>query len=630
MQIMNREVVLPMFLEPAYRLIKLIGNSEFTQTFIAVDEKDYPFVGCIVQKIKLRSSQDGCLAPSRSGILDASHNGGYLDKQITEKISLLQQLEKYPVFPKLLGFHYEENYVYLIFEYAEGKNLNKLLSEQGKLTEVQVWQLLTDILPAIDLLHSYNLIHCDIKPSNIIYNPHSPQQKFTLVDFASACIFNKNHLSVENNLVKGNPEYIAPEQLNNPPIFNSDIYSLGVTCIYLLTQVSPFYLFDSANNQWVWRDYLQTKISERLANILDKLIHKDINYRFQSAKDVMEVMGISSASIKSSLKLKSHTQNNEYPKLASLYTLTSTTSLASEVNTVAIHPHNHIIASGHTNKNIYLWDLQRKQFLQSISGHSQAIGSVAFSPDGKILASASNDKTIKFWDTNNYQEIITLIGHTKAVKSVVFSPDTKYLASGSWDKTVKIWDVETGKDIYTLTGHKQQVSAVTFSPDGLYVASASFDKTVCIWKLEQVLSNKSQIHHNPDSILSGHTWAVLTVAFSPNGEILATGSDDNTIKLWEVKTGQEIATLSGHSWSVTGLIFDLTGEFLISSSKDKTIKIWRVSNQEEIITLCQHEDSVTAITANFITNFNTQFDIRIIVSGSQDKTIKICEIEFGN
>jgi WD40 repeat protein len=612
MQIINCEVVLPMFLEPAYRLIQLISNGEFTQTFIAVDEGEYPFLACIIQKI---------LLPSK--------NGGILDNQITEKIKLLQQLEKYCLYPKLLNFHYEENYVYLIFEYVEGKNLNKLLSEQGKLNEIQVWQVLTDVLPVLELLHSYNLIHCDINPANIIYNPNSPQQKFVLVDFASAIIFDKTHLSINSrHVITGNPEYIAPEQLNNQQIFSSDLYSLGVTCIYLLTQVSPFYLFDSANNQWVWRDYLQTQISEGFAKILDKLINKDINYRFQSAKDVMETMGINYTRIKSNLKLKSQIQNNEYPKLASLQTLTSNTNLASEVNTVAIHPHNHILASGHANKNIYLWDLKTQEFLKTISGHLQAVESVSFSQNGKIFASASNDKTIKLWDTNNYQEIITLFGHTKAIKSVIFSPDNQYLASGSWDKTVKIWDVAdaaTAKEVCTLVGHKQQINAVAFSPDGLYLASASFDKTVCIWKLPQNLSTESQTKHNPDCILSGHTWAVLTVAFSPNGEILATGSDDNTIKLWEIKTGREIVTLSGHSWSVTGLIFDLTGEFLISSSKDKTIKMWQISNQEEIITVCEHENSVTAITIDF----DTQLDMPIIVSGSQDKTIKICRLELG-
>ncbi|MEA5573919.1 WD40 repeat domain-containing serine/threonine-protein kinase [Calothrix sp. UHCC 0171] len=605
MQIINSKVVFPMFLEPAYRLIKLIGNSEFTQTFIAVDERDYPFSACVVQKIFRRSQF--CQ-----------------NQNIDEKINLLQRLETYSLSPKLFSYHYKDDYIYLIFEYVEGKNLNQSLSVNGKLNEVQIWQLLTDILPELELLHNWNLIHCNIKPTNIIDCRNSLQQKFILVDFANIQIFDNIH-DYANNIISGSPEYLAPEQLDSYPVFSSDLYSLGVTCIYALTDVSPFYLFDSANNQWVWRDYLQTEISERLANLLDKLINKDINQRFHSAKDVMEVMGI--ASISPKLTLKSQVTNQEFPKLANLYTLTSSTSLISEVNTVAIHPNNHNLVSGHQNKNIYIWNFQSQKFLQSISGHSQAIESLAFSPDGKILASASADKTIKLWKTQNYQEIITLVGHIKAVKSVVFSPNHKYLASGSWDKTIKIWDVkdaETATEICTLTGHKQQVSSVAFSPDGLYIASGSFDRTACIWKLPPY-PTKPQNQNYPECILSGHTWAVLTVAFSPNGEILATGSDDNTIKLWEIKTGREIATLSGHSWSVTGLTFDKSGKFLISSSKDKTIKIWRVSNQEEITNLCSHEDSVTAIAYNFYSDLSPH---QLIISGSQDKTIKVWEIEL--
>ncbi|BAZ41570.1 protein kinase [Calothrix sp. NIES-4101] len=607
MQIINSEVVFPMFLEPAYRLIKLIGNSEFTQTFIAVDERDYPFSACVIQKIFRRSQF--CQ-----------------NQNIDEKINLLQQLETYSLSPKFLGYHYEDNYIYLIFEFIEGKNINQFLSGNGKLTEVQIWQILTDILPELELLHNYNLIHCNIKPTNIINSKNSRQQQFILVDFANTQIFDNIHDSA-NKIIAGSPEYLAPEQLDSYPEFSSDLYSLGVTCIYALTEISPFYLFDHANNQWVWRDYLQTKISERLANILDKLINKDINQRFHTAKDVMEVMGIASISPKLTLKLKSQVTSQEFPKLANLYTLTSSTSLISDVNTVAIHPNNHNLVSGHQNKNIYIWNLQSQEFLQSISGHSQSIESLAFSQDGKILASASADKTIKLWESQNYQEIITLLGHTKAVKSVAFSPNQKYLASGSWDKTIKIWDItdaETATEICTLTGHKQQVSAVAFSPDGLYIASGSFDRTACIWKLPPY-PTKLQNQNHPERILSGHTWAVLAVAFSPNGEILATGGDDNTIKLWEIKTGREIATLSGHSWSVTGLIFDKSGKFLISSSKDKTIKIWRVSNQQEIMNLYSHEDSITAIAYNYRSDLSPH---QLIISASQDKSIKIWELEF--
>lgn len=120
------------------------------------------------------------------------------------------------------------------------------------------------------------------------------------------------------------------------------------------------------------------------------------------------------------------------------------------------------------------------------------------------------------------------------------------------------------------------------------------------------------------STLSGHAWAVLTVAFSPDGQILATGSDDNTIKLWEVNTGQLISTLVGHSWSVVAVAFTADGETLLSASCDKTVKLWRVSTAEEIVTLSGHVDSVSAVAVSKVT--------QLIASGSRDKTIKLWQL----
>ncbi|WP_242063163.1 hypothetical protein [Nostoc sp. FACHB-892] len=118
--------------------------------------------------------------------------------------------------------------------------------------------------------------------------------------------------------------------------------------------------------------------------------------------------------------------------------------------------------------------------------------------------------------------------------------------------------------------------------------------------------------------LLGHAWAVLTVAFSPNGKILATGSDDNTIKLWEVNTGQLISTLVGHSWSVVAVAFTADGKTLLSASWDKTVKLWRVSTAEEIVTLSGHVDSVSAVAVSKVT--------QLIASGSRDKTIKLWQL----
>ncbi|MBF2064982.1 MAG: serine/threonine protein kinase [Calothrix sp. C42_A2020_038] len=587
---MSYKITLPIFLEPAYRLTKLISDGKYTQTFFAVDEGEYPFTPCIVQRIS-----------SHLSTLD----------NVEKKVQILRQLKNYTHIPKLISYVSTSEYFYLVFEYFDGINLKELLSKQT-FDENQIWKLLIDVLPILEVLHTHQLIHCDIKPENIILYKNQEITQFVIVDFAAAQIVGADNY-FGNNLISGSPEYIAPEQLNCKPVFSSDLYSLGVTCIHLLTQISPFHLFDTSNNQWVWRHYLQSPISTRLSYILDKLVNQDIKYRFQSVDEVIQAMGISRSNL--TIHLKENAQQIQAPnQISNSYTLKLNSYLTSAVNSVAMHPSAKILGSAHENKTAYIWDLETKQVLYSLRGHLQSIKSVAFSPDGKLVATGSDDKTLKLWNLDNYEQIHTL-GHKHAVKSVAFSPDSKLIASGSWDKTVKLWDIATGQEICVLTGHKLQVSAVAFSQDGSLIASASFDKTAYLWKLTQSQNNHLDctLHY----IFSSHTWAVTCVAFSPDGKILATGSDDNSIKLWDTSTGREIATLSGHSWSITALAFKFTEDVLVSASKDKTIKLWHYTEDtKEIITLSGHTDSVTCIAIT--NNSNT-----IIASGSTDKTIKL-------
>ncbi|OKH42713.1 hypothetical protein NIES2101_32545 [Calothrix sp. HK-06] len=572
----DSNVVLPIFLEPAYRLFKLISYGKYTQTFFAVNEEEYPFIPCVIQKILLPQSRN-----------------------FEHKLQILQQLSKSSQIPKLIDYHCGNDCIYLIFEHIEGINLNTLLAEQGTLSENKIWQILTDILTTLKLVHSHKLIHCDIKPENIICRNGS--QDFVLVDFAASQVAAAYYQA--SNIITGSPEYTAPELALSKPIFSSDLYSLGVTCIYLLTQVRPFDLYDTANNQWAWRHYLQTPISERLSNILDKLINQDINQRPASVDEVLMMMGISAYT--------THERKNQVP--AEHKTIHST----SEVNAVAVCLDKNIIASTHSNKDVCIWNFKTQQLLHTLQGHNKPVTSVAFSPDGQILATGSDDKTIKLWN-QDYKEIYTLVEHQHVVKSVAFHPNGEILGSGSWDKTIRLWDVTTGKEVAVLTGHKLQVSAVTFSGDG-NLASASFDKTVRLWK-----NGTDYLSYSLSNILSSHTWAVTAVAFNPDAKILATGSDDNTIKLWNVSTGEEFATLTGHSWSITALVFNSDGTLLASVSKDKTVKLWQVSNQEELTTLSGHTDSVTSVA---IANSDTQI---IIASGSKDKTIKLWELDISH
>ncbi|MEH2091333.1 serine/threonine-protein kinase [Nostoc sp.] len=587
-----------MLLQERYRLLKQIGKGGFCKTLLAVDEGQFPPIPCVVQESSPESETF---------------------KNFQQKAKQLEELGKHPQIPALLAYFQQNGHFYLVQEFIAGTNLAQVVEEEGAFNETQIWKMLEDVLPVLQLMSDRHIIHRDIKPQNIIRrSPITKKGDFVIVDFSTAKIVTEiDWLTSETSIAS--PEYSAPEQTRGKAVFASDLYSLGVTCIYLLTQIPPFDLFDIANDCWVWQQYLTTKVSDvwrqdskslRLTQILDKLLQKAVNRRFQSANEVMQAMG-----------MECKTQNFKLPNppWRCLHILTGHSGTLSSVNALAISPDGHTLVSGSDDKNIKLWDLNTQRVLASLSGHSQAVKSVTFSPDGQILATASDDKTIKLWQVETLKEICTLLGHSHAVKSVAFSPDGRILASGSWDKTVKLWDVNTGREICTITGHQLQVNSVAFSPQGQVLASASYDRTIRLWQIE---GSQREIQNRPCysllGTLSGHAWAVLTVAFSPDGQILATGSDDNTIKLWEVNTGQLICTLVGHSWSVVAVAFTADGETLLSASCDKTVKLWRVSTAEEIVTLSGHVDSVSAVAVSKVT--------QLIASGSRDKTIKLWQL----
>jgi serine/threonine protein kinase len=576
-------------LQNRYRLLQSIGKGGFCKTFLAVDEGQFPPIACVIQQFSLQ----------------------YQTRTVfIQKIQSLKELGQHRQIPTLLAHFQDQEYFYLVQELISGNNLATLLQNEGTFNETQIWQLLENVLPIIQFIHDRQTIHGDIKPENLISrSPESAKYMgdLVLVDFGVAHLVNGIDQLIGETYI-GSPEYIAPEQVRGKAVFASDLYSLGVTCIHLLTQIPPFDLFDIANNSWVWQQYLTTKVSVHLVRIIDKLLQKSVSDRFQSADQVMQAMGIANNS--------SATLPIPNPSWQCTHTLMGYSGV-SAINSLAFNPAGNILASGSDDKIIRLWDLNTKKVLSSLSGHTQAVKSVAFSPNGKILATASDDQTIKLWNLHTCQEIFTLYGHSHVVKSVAFSPDGQTIASGSWDKTIKIWDVNTGQEICTLTGHELQVSSVAFSPQGELLASGSLDRTVHLWQLPT-----KEFKNRPDytflGTFSGHAWAVLAVAFSPDGKILATGSDDNTVKLWEVNTGQVIATLSVHSWAVVAVAFSADGKTLISGSWDQTVKLWQVNTGTEIATLSAHIDSVFAVAVDPVA--------QLIASGSRDKAIKLWQL----
>ncbi|KAJ5225761.1 hypothetical protein N7468_006986 [Penicillium chermesinum] len=274
--------------------------------------------------------------------------------------------------------------------------------------------------------------------------------------------------------------------------------------------------------------------------------------------------------------------------------------------------------------------------LQTLEGHSDVVWSVAFSRDGQILASGSSDETIKLWDPATGTLKRTLEGHSDMVWSVAFSQNDQILASGSADETIKLWDPITGILKHTLEGHSEGVWSVAFSPDGQILASSSYDKTIKLWDpitgtLKHTLRGPFQrgvsiklwdpvtgiLKHT----LEGHSEDVWSVAFSPDGQILASGSDDETIKLWDPITGTLKHTLESHSKGVLSLTFSQDTQILASGSRDRTIKLWDPVTGTLKHTLEGHSDMVWSVAFSR--------DGLLLASGSYDKTIKLWDPATG-
>ena len=200
-------------------------------------------------------------------------------------------------------------------------------------------------------------------------------------------------------------------------------------------------------------------------------------------------------------------------------------------------------------------------------------------------------RNLNLFDVSTQRDPIATLDGTQFVS---FSPDGTTLATGSRTVAeVELWDIATRTNIATLKGHSDRVISVSFFPDGKILASGSEDRTVKLWDV----ATRKNI-----ATLEGHTADVNSVAFSPDGTILASGGgiswqgDLPSLLLWEISTGRNIATLEGHTASVNSVAFSPDGTMLASGSWDGTVKLWDVAKKINITTLGGYLNSVNSVT----------------------------------
>jgi|LakMenEpi03Aug12_release.lakeMendotaPanAssembly.Ray.scaffolds.fasta_scaffold25588_2 WD40 repeat protein/transcriptional regulator with XRE-family HTH domain len=260
----------------------------------------------------------------------------------------------------------------------------------------------------------------------------------------------------------------------------------------------------------------------------------------------------------------------------------------SNVLSVAFSPDGQYLAVGDNHAQVYIWRVTENRPIlhHIITGDNDWVRAVAFSPDSQWLASGGDSNVIYLREVHTGKLITSFEGHIDRIRSLSFSPNGKYLASSGDDWTIRIWDLERLQLVTVLSQHQNKVITVIFSCNGQLI-SASQDNWICIWQVGSFECVKK-------FSLSETSFLLRTVAISPDGQILATGSDDHIVRLWTLE-GEFIKDFPGHNHWLYSLAFSPDGSQLASASEDTTIRIWDVKTSECLHLLKQHKARIWSI-----------------------------------
>ncbi|NEQ76089.1 MAG: protein kinase [Okeania sp. SIO2C9] len=270
-----------LILRDRYQVIQPLGKGGFGATFLSKDTSLPGDPICVIKELRPSTTTPNVLDMAR--------------RLFEREAETLGKIGHHPQIPRLLGYFEWKKHFYLVQEYVSGSTLKQEVKKQGLLNQEQVKQFLLEILPVISYIHSQEVIHRDIKPANIIRR--SQDGHLVLIDFGAVKDHvNQTHLAsggtgetAFTNISIGTSGFAPPEQMALRPVYASDIYALGVTCIFLLTGKTPNSLgYDQINGEILWRPLVN--ISDWFGEVLQKMLEVSVRHRFQSAEELLKAL----------------------------------------------------------------------------------------------------------------------------------------------------------------------------------------------------------------------------------------------------------------------------------------------------------------------------------------------------
>ncbi|NEQ40970.1 MAG: protein kinase [Okeania sp. SIO3I5] len=623
-----------------YQAIKPIGNGSFGRTLLAVDLDRFN-TPCVIKQF----------SPQNHSLLSIK-KGSELFKREAEQ---LLKLGEHPQVPTFYAYFEEEENLFLVEELITGKNLLQELSEAGAFSEQKIWKVLYEILPLLKFIHENEVIHRDIKPENILrVNEANSQQvgerkkyQLVLIDFGVSKLSSQTDPN-KMGTITGTLGYAPIEQIRGGKAYPaSDLYSLGMTCIHLLTGVAPNQLFDSFSGELIWRSLLieqGKKISYRLEKILDKLVKDLVKERYQSATELLiEIALVSSQNgePKSESKKLDVSERNFLEKLQIHQKNSQKKSHLDVIVQAEIEAWKNQKQSGESadyrqtkvsdnNEDSYQPFTQKLSYDNHLQYNSELLDNVIEFEQKKANFVPTKTKIRNYVALSELWKTVQIIkDKTTHVNSIAIDAQGFLLVSGSDDKIMRLWNLQTGQLLHKFLGHTAEVYGIAISADGRRVISGGDDRTILVWNLQK-RRIADRFYSYSGSPYSHRDGAIFSVAISPDGETVASGSADHTIKIWNQRNGELLYKLHEHldrvfcvTYSKVNNIYTEKndGQIFASCSADGAIKIWQVGCGKSLKTLRGHSGGVYSVA------FSS--DGEAIASGGADKTIKLWDVATG-
>jgi eukaryotic-like serine/threonine-protein kinase len=520
-----------------------------------------------------------------------------------------------------------EGYPFYVMEYLQGQTLGEAMTSD-RLSVERVCNIMSQVCDGLRLAHTgvtfwniktganeqIKIVHRDLKPANIFLVPTALGELVKVIDFGIAKIQSlQNEYTSTTGTFLGTCHYAPPEQFNLTGDIDerADIYSLGMMLYEMLTGFDPFGF-----------DFRHHRVSNN--NWLNAHAHK-VPMPLRSQPGSAELPAGLEAIVMRCLAKKPG------DRFAGVTELSSALQQVSAGIPVRLPPISGAIEDA-SETTVRAKDRMLTRY-PWLLGSALCLGTIALFTVPRFFSTpvapgvVISSKIPFSLQTHQLQLLKTFAEssqNSQAIDAAILSPNQRTLLSAGEDRDpfdpqlfpVKSWDLNTGEVPDTLNeGHTAPIRALSLSADGNLLVSGSADNSIKIWDLATGKLRQT---------LKGHRAPVTAVALSADGKMLVSGSEDTTLKIWDIPTSTLLHTLSEHTDRIYAVALSSDGRTIASGSQDFTVKLWNAKTGELIRTLSQPAGHRNAVSAVAISPNSQQ-----VVSGSWEKNVKLWDLQTG-